>query len=201
MSIAEGIVLGVLIALGLYVAVAYNRFVRQRNQIQNAFAQIDVQLKRRYDLIPNLVEVARQYMQHERDTLEGVTLARQQASAAASRLQSGKANANIDAGSGASWMTADAALNGALGRLMVVAEAYPELKADARMAELSEELHSTENRIGYARQSYNDMVLRFNNSVEQFPANVVAKLFSFQTRPMLEATESAQERRAPRVQF
>lgn len=199
MTITDGIWLGVGLGVLLYVAVAYNRFIRQRNQVLNAFAQIDVQLKRRYDLVPNLVEVARQYMQHERETLEAVTRARQQASVAAGRLQGGPATA--EASVGASWMAADAALSGALGRLMVVAEAYPELKADARMAELSEELHSTENRIGYARQSYNDVVLRFNNSVEQFPANLVARLFNFQTRAMLEATESAEERRAPRVQF
>lgn len=198
-----GIWIGLFLGLGVYVVVVYNRFIQQRNQMSNALAQIDVQLKRRYDLVPNLVEVARKYMQHERDTLEAVTRARQQASAAASRLQGTAAGGTTggDVGAGASWMAADAALSGALGRLMMVAEAYPELKADQTMRELSEELNSTENRIGYARQSYNDVVLRFNNSVEQFPANVVAKLFSFKAAEMLQSTESAEERRAPRVQF
>ena len=187
----------VVAVLAVAVIVIYNRLVRLRNAIANAFAQIDVQLKRRYDLIPNLVETARKYLQHERDTLEAVTAARNQASAAATA-------ARRDPGAAASMAALGAAegmLGSALGRLMVVAEAYPELKADQTMRELSEELTSTENRVGFARQAYNDAVLDFNDGAGQFPANVVAGVFGFAPAAMLQSTRSDEERQAPRVQF
>ena len=183
--------------LAVAVVVIYNRLVRLRNAIANAFAQIDVQLKRRYDLIPNLVETARKYLQHERDTLETVTAARNQASAAATaaRRDPGAAAAMATLG------TAEGALSSALGRLMMVAEAYPELKADQTMRELSEELTSTENRVSFARQAYNDAVLDFNDGAGQFPANLVAGVFGFAPAAMLQSTQSDEERQAPRVQF
>ena len=177
--------------------VTYNRLVRLRNAIANAFAQIDVQLKRRYDLIPNLVETARKYLQHERETLEAVTAARNQAFAAAGLARRSPAAAAPVAALDA----AEGVLGGALGRLMAVVEAYPELKADQTMRELSEELTSTENRVGFARQAYNDTVLDFNNGAGQFPANLVAGLFGFSPAAMLQSTQSAQERQAPQVRF
>ncbi len=187
----------VVAVLAVAVIVVYNRLVRLRNAITNAFAQIDVQLKRRYDLIPNLVETARKYLQHERDTLEAVTAARNQASAAAVAARRDPAAAASMTALG----TAEGALGSALGRLMVVAEAYPQLKADQTMRELSEELTSTENRVGFARQAYNDAVLEFNDGAGQFPANLVAGLFGFAPAGMLQSTGSEQERQAPRVQF
>ena len=176
---------------------AYNRLVRLKNAIANAFGQIDVQLKRRYDLIPNLVEVARQYLAHEAETLEAVIAARNQArsaeqSAAASPLNAGA----LGALAGAEHM-----LGGALGRLFAVAEAYPDLKADKTMRELSEELASTENRIGFARQAYNDHVLEFNDAAAQFPTVVLARLFSFLPQAMLVSTTSEAERAPVKVAF
>lgn len=192
--------MGFLIVLALVLVagiVIYNKLVRLRNVIGNAFAQIDVQLKRRYDLIPNLVETARKYLQHERETLEAVISARNQAQAAA-----GKARSDVTgAGNVAALGAAEAALGGALGRLMVVVESYPELKADRNMREFAEELTSTENRVGFARQAYNDSVLDFNDAALQFPANIVARLFAFHEATMLQSTQCAAERSAPSVQF
>ena len=185
------------VVVGLYAITVYNHLVRLRNAMANAFAQIDVQLKRRYDLVPNLVEVARKYMQHERETLEAVIAARNQARTAATQA---KAHPELAAGMLALG-SAEGVLGGALGRLMAVAEAYPELKADQTMRELSEELQSTENRIGFARQAFNDAVLVFNDRAGQFPANLVAKVLGFAQAAMLESTESPEERKAPRVQF
>ncbi len=181
----------------LYAITVYNHLVRLRNAMSNAFAQIDVQLKRRYDLVPNLVEVARKYLQHERETLEAVISARNQARSAATqaRAHPEQAAAVLALGS------AEGVLGGAIGRLMMVAEAYPELKADQTMRELSEELQSTENRIGFARQAYNDAVLSFNDRAGQFPANLVARVLGFAQAAMLESTESPEERKAVRVQF
>jgi len=187
----------VVAAAALAAIVAYNRLVRLRNAIANAFAQIDVQLKRRYDLIPNLVETARKYLQHERETLEAVTAARNQAFAAAGLARRNPTGAAPVAALG----EAETVLGGALGRLMAVAEAYPELKADRTMRELSEELTSTENRVGFARQAYNDAVLDFNNGAGQFPANLIAGVFGFAPAAMLQATQSVQERQAPAVRF
>ena len=197
MSATAWIVLAVIAALVVWAIAVYNRLVQLRNRIANAFGQIDVQLKRRYDLVPNLVEVARKYLQHERETLEAVISARNQARSAATqaRAHPEQAAAVLALGS------AEGVLGGAIGRLMMVAEAYPELKADQTMRELSEELQSTENRIGFARQAYNDAVLSFNDRAGQFPANLVARVLGFAQAAMLESTESPEERKAVRVQF
>ena len=176
---------------------AYNRLVRLKNIIANAFGQIDVQLKRRYDLIPNLVEAAKKYLQHEYATLEAVIAARNQARTASDAVRSrpGKADAVI------ALAAAEQALDGSLGRLFAVAEAYPDLKADQTIRELSEELTSTENKVGFARQAYNDAVLDYNNAQEQFPTLLLARLFGFTPSVMLRATESAVERQAIRIQL
>ena len=188
----------VILALLVFWAVgAYNRLVRLKNVIANAFGQIDVQLKRRYDLIPNLVEAAKKYLQHERDTLEAVISARNQARTASDAVRSRPANAQaVNALS-----VAEQALDGSLGRFFAVAEAYPELKADETIRGLSEELTSTENKVTFARQAYNDAVLDYNNAQGQFPAVVVAKIFSFTPSAMLQATESAVERQPVRIQM
>ena len=193
-----GYVALVIVAVLVVWAVAvYNRLRTNKNQVENAFAQIDVQLKRRHDLIPNLVEVARGYMQHEAQTLEAVIRARGDAVSAAdkARLSPGQSAAM------GALMSAEQVLGGQMGRLMALAEAYPTLKADARMQQLSEEITSTENRIGFARQAYNDQVLDFNNEVGQFPDLVVARLAGFAHMGMLESTQSAQERAVPQVKF
>ena len=185
----------VLITLALWMLAAYNRLVRSRNEIANAFAQIDIQLKRRYDLIPNLVDVARKYVQHERDTLEAVIAARNSAKSAGDAARAKPADAaRIGALAGA-----EGGLAGALKQLAVVVEAYPELKADATLRELSEELGHTENRIAFARQAFNDSVLDYNNAAQQVPTNVVAGLFGFKDAAMLEATTSDTERSAVKV--
>ena len=198
MATTTWVVTGVLGAAALVWAIAaYNRLVQLRNRIANAFGQIDVQLKRRHDLVPNLVEVARGYLRHEAATLEAVVQARGQAQGAAAAARSAPASA---AALGA-LAVAEGALGGSLGRLMAVAESYPDLKADATMRVLSEELTSTENRLGFARQAYNDEVLAFNNDAAQFPTLIVARLLGFAPAPMLESTRSEAERAAPRVQF
>ncbi|NMM10532.1 MAG: LemA family protein [Polaromonas sp.] len=176
---------------------AYNRLVRLKNIIGNAFGQIDVQLKRRYDLIPNLVDAARKYLQHEQSTLEAVIVARNQARTASDAVRSRPANANAVT----ALAVAEQALDGSLGRLFAVAEAYPELKADQTIRELSEELTSTENKVSFARQAYNDAVLDFNNAQGQFPALLIARLFGFAPSAMLRATENAAERQAVRIQL
>ena len=176
---------------------AYTRLVRLKNVIANAFGQIDVQLKRRYDLIPNLVVAAKKYLQHERETLEAVTMARNQALAASDVARSRPTHAPEVKG----LALAEQALDGSLARLFAVAEAYPELKADATIRELSEELSSTENKVAFARQGYNDSVLDYNNAQAQFPALLIARLFGFAPSALLQATESAAERQAVRVQF
>ncbi len=175
----------------------YNRLVELRNRIANAFSQIDVQLKRRHDLVPNLVEVARAYLKHEASTLEAVIAARGQAQSAASAARAQGASATSIGALG----LAEGALGASLGRLMMVAENYPELKADATMRSLSEELTSTENRLGFARQAYNDQVLDFNNGATQFPDLIVARLMGFARAAMLESTSNEAERAAPKVSF
>ena len=197
MSATAWIVLGLIAVLLVWAVAVYNRLVVLRNRIANAFGQIDVQLKRRYDLIPNLVEVAKGYLQHEAATLEAVIKARGQAQGAAAAARAAPASA----GALGALAAAEGALGGALGRLMVVAEAYPDLKADATMQSLSEELTSTENRLGFARQAYNDQVLEFNDKAAQFPDLVVARLLGFPTAPMLESTRNDEERAAPKVSF
>ncbi|WP_372658639.1 LemA family protein [Hydrogenophaga sp.] len=197
MSVALWMVLA-LVLLGIFWAVgAYNRLVRLKNAIANAFGQIDVQLKRRYDLIPNLVEVARKYLAHESQTLEAVIAARNQARSA----EQSAASSPLNAGALGALAGAEQMLGGALGRLFAVAEAYPELKADQTMRELSEELSSTENRVGFARQAYNDHVLEFNDAAAQFPTLVIARLFGFGTQAMLESTTSEVERQAVRIEI
>ena len=197
MSITAWMLIGLLVVLLLWAVSVYNRLVQLRNRIANAFGQIDVQLKRRYDLVPNLVEVARGYLAHEASTLQAVIAARGQAQGAAAQARA----APTSAAAVGALVVAENALGASLGRLMVVAEAYPELKADAAMQSLSEELTSTENRLGFARQAFNDQALDFNNEALQFPALIVARLLGFNAAPMLEATQNEQERAAPKVQF
>jgi len=190
------IILGLVVLLVLFLISIYNRLVAARNAYKNAFAQIDVQLTRRYDLIPNLVETAQGYLKHERETLESVIRAR---NAAVAGLQAAAANpgnpAAIQQLSGA-----EAALSGALGRLFAVAEAYPDLKANQNMMQLSEELTSTENKVAFARQAYNDSVMQYNTSREVFPNNFVANMFRFDLAQLLEI-EGTEKRAAPRVSF
>ncbi len=191
------VVLIVLIALvGLFFVGQYNALVTLRNRFKNAFAQIDVQLKRRYDLIPNLVETAKGYLKHERETLEAVTAAR---NAAFSAGQQAAANPGDPAAMQA-LSSADAGLTGALGRLMVVAEAYPDLKANQNMMQLTEELTSTENKVAFARQAYNDSVMGYNTKREVFPTNIVAGMFNFGPAELFQI-ENAAEREAPKVTF
>ena len=194
--IAMLVLLGLLVLAAFWAVGIYNGLVTARNAFKNAFAQIDVQLTRRYDLIPNLVEVAKRYMEHERDTLEAVTRAR---AAAVSGLAAAKADPG-DAAAMATLANAEQGLTGALGRLMVVSEQYPDLKANQNMMQLSEELSSTENRIAFARQAFNDSVMSYNNKREVFPSSVVAGMFNFAPAALLEITEPAQ-REAPKVSF
>ncbi len=176
---------------------AYNRLIRLRNEIGNAFAQIDVQLKRRHDLIPNLVEVARKYMEHERETLERVTAARAQVIAATDLV---KAKPH-QPGPIMSLGMAEGLLSNAMGRFNAVMEAYPELKADQRLRDLSEELTHTENKVAFSRQLFNDASLDYNNAAQQFPSNIVAGLFGFKTASMLQATSTEAERYPVKVSF
>jgi LemA protein len=186
------------VAVTLFWAVgAYNRLIRLKNVIANSFGQIDTQLKRRYDLIPNLVEAAKKYLQHERDTLEAVMVARNRARVASDAVRSRPANATAVT----ALATAEHGLSGSLERLFAVAEAYPELKADETIRGLSEELTSTENKVAFARQAYNDAVLDYNNAQGQFPALLVARVFRLTPSAMLQATESAVERQAVRIQM
>jgi LemA protein len=183
------------VIVGIPIAI-YNRLVSARNGYKNAFAQIDVQLTRRYDLIPNLVETAKGYLAHERGTLEAVIAARNSAFAG---LKSAAADpGNADAIKQLS--SADGVLGGALGRLMAVVESYPDLKGNQTMSQLMEELTSTENRVSFARQAYNDAVLGYNNAREVFPNNLVAGMFAFAPATMLQI-ESADKRAAPAVKF
>lgn len=185
----------ILIGLAAYLVSIYNALIALRNRFKNAFAQIDVQLKRRYDLIPNLVETAKGYLSHERQTLEAVIQARNQAAAAGTRAAQNPDAAAIQALAGA-----EGALSGALTRFFALAENYPDLKASANMRQLTEELTSTENRVAFARQAYNDAVLAYNNRREQFPANLVAERFGFTAAALFEVAQDA-EREAPKVSF
>ena len=197
MSLQTIVSLTLLAMLVFWAVGAYNRLVRLKNSMANAFGQIDVQLKRRYDLIPNLVEAAKKYLQHEQETLEAVISARNRARSASDRVASrpGQADAVI------ALAAAEQTLGGSLGRLFALAEAYPDLKADKTIRELSEELTSTENKVGFARQAYNDAVLDYNNAQGQFPALLIARLFGFVPSAMLQATENAVERQAIRIQM
>ena len=183
-----GIIIAVIVVIFIGIIMGtYNSLVGFRNQVKNAWAQIDVQLKRRYDLIPNLVETVKGYAKHERETFELVTKARniaQQASSAGA-AERGKVEGELTA---------------ALGRLLVVAEAYPELKANQNFLALQEELTSTENKISFSRQYYNDSVLKFNNKIQMFPSNIIASIFNFKESEFFEVTVAG-EREAPKVQF
>ena len=186
-----------LIALVIFWAVgAYNRLVDLRNRFRNAFAQIDVQLKRRYDLIPNLVETAKGYIKHERETLEAVTQARNLAASAGQQAAQNPGDPNAMKG----LNSAAGQLAGALSRLLMVVEAYPDLKANQNMLSIQEELSSTENKIAFARQAYNDSVMRYNNKREMFPSNVVAGMFNFGAASFFEI-EAPEQREAPKVSF
>jgi LemA protein len=190
------ILLAVVAVVGFALVGMYNGLVRLRNRYKNAYAQIDVQLKRRYDLIPNLVETAKAYMKHERETLELVIQARNQAvnasAAAASNPGDPKAMQQLS--------TAEAGLTGAIGRLFALAEAYPDLKANQTMSQLMEELTSTENKVAFARQAYNDSVMNYNTARESFPNSIIAGAFGFGPAELFEVTEPEQ-REAPRVSF
>ena len=200
MAVALIVILAVLLGLALvaalFVAGIYNRLVTLRNRFKNAFAQIDVQLKRRYDLIPNLVEVAKGYLKHERETLEAVIKARNIAFAAAQSAAANPADASAMKG----LLSAESGLGGALSRLMVVAEQYPDLKANQNMAQLTEELTSTENKISFARQAYNDSVMVYNTARETFPNNFVSGIFNFAAAELFQV-DNAAERQAPQVKF
>ncbi|AHF90805.1 LemA family protein [Opitutaceae bacterium TAV5] len=191
------IVIGaILLILVLWVVGIYNGLVTLRNRFKNAFAQIDVQLKRRYDLIPNLVETAKGYLKHERETLEAVTKARNIAASAAQAAAANPADPNAMK----SLLTAEAGLGGALSRLLVVSERYPDLKANQNMMQLTEELTSTENKISFARQAYNDAVMTYNTRRETFPTVILAGAFGF-TPAELFRIEDPTERNAPKVSF
>ena len=197
MSAATWIVLAVVAVVVLWAVAVFNRLVQKRNRIANAFGQIDVQLKRRYDLVPNLVEVAKRYLAHEASTLEAVTRARGEAMSAAAAVRARP----TDAAAVNTLELAEQALGGSVGRLFALAESYPDLKADATMRSLGEELTSTENRVGFARQAYNDEVLAYNDEVGQFPGLLVARICGFAPAAMLQSTQNAREREAPRLAF
>jgi len=191
-----------IVAIGLFLVVVvfvigiFNGLVRLRNRVKNAYAQIDVQLKRRYDLIPNLVETAKGYMKHEKETLEAVINARNQAVSAASTASKDPTSSGAIQGVAG----ADGALTGALGRLMVVMEQYPDLKANENMMQVQEELTSTENKVAFSRQAYNDAVMGYNNKREVFPSNIIAGMFGFKFAQSWELDDEV-ARDAPKVNF
>jgi LemA protein len=190
------ILLLLIAAVVLFFIASYNRLVAARNAFKNAFAQIDVQLTRRYDLIPNLVEIAKGYLKHERETLEAVISARNSAVAGLRAAASDPANAAaMQQLSGA-----ETQLSGALGRLFALAEAYPDLKANQNMMQLSEELTSTENKVAFARQAYNDSVMSYNNLREMFPSSLVAGTFNFAPATLLDVAKP-EAREAPKISF
>jgi len=197
MGIAGWVVLVVIVALIVWAIGIYNGLVTLRNRFKNAFSQIDVQLKRRYDLIPNLVESVKGYMQHERGTLEAVVQARGSAVSAAQRAAAQPGDAAAMQG----LAQAEGALGGALGRLLAVFEQYPDLKANQNVLGLQEELSSTENKIAFSRQAYNDSVMEYNTKRESFPDNIFAGTFGFSQAELLQSTDSAEERKAPQVSF
>jgi LemA protein len=199
MGLAIGIIIAVVVVIILLGAVlAYNRLVRARNGYKNAFAQIDVQLQRRFDLIPNLVETAKGYMAHERQTLEAVTNARTAAMAGLNAAQQSPG----DPAAMKQLAETQGALAATLGRLNVAVEAYPDLKASQNMMQLSEELSSTENRVAFARQAYNDSVMSYNNRRQAFPGSVIAGMFNFgEAAQWVIAPDHPETREAPKVQF
>lgn len=190
------IVIGLILLVIIGPVLIYNRLVILRNRFKNSFAQIDVQLKRRYDLIPNLVEVVKGYIKHERETFEAVIAARNQAVGAVKKAAANPGELTAMQG----LMQAESLLTGSLGKLFALVESYPELKASQNMMQLSEELSSTENRIAFARQAYNDAVMTYNTSREVFPAVLFAGMFGFQQAELLEL-EDIRERETPAVSF
>lgn len=191
------VIIGVPVLILLFWAIgAYNKLVALRNRFKNAFAQIDVQLKRRYDLIPNLVETAKGYIKHERETLEAVIQARNSASSAAATAAADPSDPNAIK----QLVGAEAALTGTLGKLFALSEAYPDLKANTTMNNLMEELSTTENKVAFSRQSYNDSVMQYNTQRESFPSNIIANSFQFKEAELFELTEES-EREAPKVSF
>ncbi|MBT8045513.1 MAG: LemA family protein [Verrucomicrobiae bacterium] len=188
------VLVGLVVIVALWVMGAYNGLVKLRNRYRNAFAQIDVQLKRRHDLIPNLVETAKGFMKHERDTLEAVIQARNMASSA-------RQDANTeDAASMGALMAAEGGLGSALGRLFALSESYPDLKSNQNMMQLSEELTSTENKVAFSRQAYNDAVTEYNTKTEVFPSSVIAGMFNFGLATLFEVAEE-KEREPVKVEF
>ncbi len=179
------IIIGIILVVIIWFVGIYNALVRLRNQVKNAWSQIDVQLKRRHDLIPNLLETVKGYMKHEREVLENITAYRSQAMNASSVGEKAKA---------------EGMLGGALGKLQIAVEAYPDLKANTNFLSLQEELTSTENKISYSRQNYNDQVLGYNNKIQMFPSNVVAGMFSFKAEDFFELEDPA-EKAVPKVSF
>ncbi|MCO6474543.1 MAG: LemA family protein [Melioribacteraceae bacterium] len=175
----------IIVVIGFYVVSLYNGLVKLRNQVKNAWSQIDVQLKRRHDLIPNLIETVKGYMKHEKETLENITEARSRAMGADSVADKAKAESE---------------LNGAMSKFFVVVENYPDLKANQNFLSLQEELTSTENKISFSRQNYNDQVLFYNNKIQMFPSNIVAGMFGFKEEVFFEI-EEPKEREVPKVQF
>jgi LemA protein len=189
-------VLGILVVLVVWAISIYNRLVELKNRFKNAFAQIDVQLKRRYDLIPNLVETAKGYMKFERETLEAVISARNTAQAAIGKVAADPANAEAMK----ALTSAEGALTGVLSRFFALAEAYPDLKANQNMLQLQEELSSTENKVAFARQGYNDAVMQYNTRIESFPDNIFAGMFAFHPAELYQV-ESAEEKAPVKVSF
>jgi LemA protein len=185
-----------LLALISFIVGGYNKLVTMRNRYKNAYAQIDVQLKRRYDLIPNLVEIAKGYIKHERETLENVTKARNIAYTAS---QAAAANPG-DASAMKNLASAETGLGGTLSRLMMVSESYPDLKANQNMMQLTEELTSTENKISFARQAYNDSVMVYNTDREVFPSNIIAGIFNFGPAELF-VVDKPEQKDAPKVSF
>lgn len=190
------IFLGILAAIVFWTIGIYNQLVNQRNRVRNAFAQIDVQLTRRYDLIPNLVEAVKGYMKHERETLEAVIKARNTAVSSLDAAKADPANAEAMKKLGAS----EGALGGVLSRLFALSEAYPDLKANQNMMQFQEELASTENKVSFSRQAFNDSVMSYNNTAENFPNSVIAGMFSFALASFLEI-ESEEKRDVPEISF
>lgn len=197
MSTSLMVFLVVIVVIVFWLVGMYNALVDLRNRFKNAFAQIDVQLKRRYDLIPNLVETAKGYMKHERETLEAVIAARNSAASAGQRAAANPA----DGQAMRDLAQAESALSGSLGRFFALSEAYPELKANENMLALQEELTSTENKISFARQAFNDAVMQYNTKRESFPPNIIAGMFNFGVAELLQATESTEERKVVQVKF